>query len=234
MIDAMNRKVAVVWLIAAVGSLTACVDERSFTIVQNQVPEEGCMIPGVEGDVYRPAGVLDVQGRMGYRLFPLVRNDLPSSVAVDGQPERNTLYMRRFEVELELGDADPGGVPAELTTFDVPTSASLAPVQTRSSAVKIIKEELLDMLQVSKDFRPTVLAKVQAVAEHAGTDIKSTTLVYPVEICDGCLVTVLSACPGPDDEVDIPANPCGLAQDQAVACCNDPARGFVCLSGGSS
>lgn len=234
MIGATNRKIAVAWLVVAVGSMTACVDERAFTIVQNQVPEEGCVIPGAQGDVYRAGGILDVQGRMGYRLFPLVRNDLPTSVTEDGQPERNTLHMRRFEVELDLGDADPGGVPSELITFEVPSSASLAPAQARSSAVKIIKEQLLDVLQVSQDFRPTVIAKVQAVAEHAGTDITSTTFYYPVEICDGCLVTVLSACPGPEDDIEVPENPCGLAQDQAVACCNDSARGFVCLAGSAT
>jgi len=207
-----------------------CVDERSFVIIQNQVPETGCTIPGNMTDVYRPKGILDLQGQRGYEFFPLIRNDLLPSSGVDDQPERNLLFLKEFKVSLDLGVTASRSVPPELTDFDVPTSGLLSPGETRSSSVQVIPDLLVPFLTAPKEFRPVVVATVQAVAEHNGEELESTEFVYPIELCNGCLVVKLSSCPGPDDDVTLLPNLCGLPQDEAVSCCDDAARGLVCLA----
>jgi hypothetical protein len=221
------------WVVVAIAiGLSGCVGERALAIIQNQVPQTGCEIPGQDTDIYRPSGLLDVRGDQGYILFPLMRNDMLPSAGLDGQPERNRVYLRRFEIELEVEDAVGSDVPGQLTNFSVPISAEMVPGQLRSSLVKVIPDLLVPFLVVPEGFRPTVTATVKVVADHHGNEIESPEFVYPIEICDGCLVTVLDACPGTvQDEINFVSNECGIPQDTGVACCNDPSRGFICLAG---
>lgn len=228
-----SRAFLVICLAAAGAGLssTGCVDERAFSIIQNQVPETGCVIPGDQSDLYRPSGVLDLRGRQGYVLFPLIRNDLPATTSIDQQPERNRIYLRRFEIDLEILGPTTQPIPSDMLSFSVPISAEMAPGQLRSSSVEIIPDALVPLLAVPDGGRSTVVATVKVVADHNGSNIESTEFIYPVELCSGCLVTMLDSCPAADSETVLPVNECGIPQDGPVACCQSQSRGFICLVG---
>src|SRR5262245_57151436 len=80
-------------------SVTCSGPSDQFMILQNQVPESGCLISTTRG-VYRGSGVLDTalvgQGSpVGYSLHPLVHNGLPA-VGEPGGREPNRIVLRSF------------------------------------------------------------------------------------------------------------------------------------------
>ena len=74
-----------------------------------------------------------------------------------------------------------------------------------------------------------IIATIQAIAQHNGSELKSTEAHYPIELCNGCLVRDVGACPTSENPVDFSSNDCGLPQDAAVVCCTDSVAGFHCL-----
>ncbi|MCC6748610.1 MAG: hypothetical protein IT371_13190 [Deltaproteobacteria bacterium] len=205
-----------------------CVDETSFLITQNQVPQAGCKVDTNES-VYRAIGTLDVSAGKGYVLFPLIRNDLQASKGVDNQPERNALHLREFQVELDLGEI-PANFPAELLSFTKPTSGVMQPGERRASSVEAIPEKLVKLLSIPPNVKPIVTAKVRVVADHGVTKMKSAAFFYPIQLCNGCLVVKAENCPTGEALQSAPSNTCGLPQDESTTCCNAPGRGLVCLS----
>ena len=67
---------------------------------------------------------------------------------------------------------------------------------------------------------PVVYAKVTAVASSTGKEVSSAAFVYPIQICNLCLVDKRATCPDTSDKT-ILFNHCGLPQDNPVTCCPD-------------
>lgn len=211
----------------------ACNPEQNenefFYIYQNQVPEKGCLITA-DDEVYRPSGLLDVSLGKGYRLFPLLRNDLPTKKPageITDRPDPNMLDMRRFDVEVQLADA---AISPDRLEFSQKTSGVLLPDDRRASIVEILPGDLARELQASSIEELTV--KVTAIAETGlKNPLRSIPFIYPLRLCNGCLVTVIDNCA---DAVDIAAgvsgNVCGIPQDGPLLCCNDANRGTVCFA----
>lgn len=203
----------------AVGDAT---EAAVLRILQNQIPLAGCLIPGNTTDVYRPMGLLDVQVNMGYMLFPLLRYDPPSQLA-------RSLALQSFAVSVDLGDLADPDVPGGLVDFSVAVSGALAAGQTRSSTVTVISGHLVEAVSAAVTGQPVVTVDVTAVGQAGEETVSSAVFRYPIQLCDGCLVQMLSPCPGPDDLDKVAGNPCGLPQDGPVSCCNHPVRGLICL-----
>ena len=220
----------------------SCGEETRFFIVQNQVPQQGCTIPGERSAVYRSEGRLDAtlvsdSAEFAYDIYPLMQNDLPAA-GMEGSPEPNRLTMRGYHVEVTLGsDAPPlarqvfDAVAADATlrgllSYDEPTSGTLEPGGTLSGGVGAFPAELARRLLSSGalDGVPRVRATigVRALASRQGGDLESTEFRYPLDICAGCLVAVRGSCPL--EKLDNPGNACRLAQDDIVDCCQDSGR----------
>lgn len=218
-------------LLAVTFILPACEEDIAFYIYQNQVPEEGCTISTTD-KIYRPEGLLDVSLGMGYWLFPLLYNDLPSVKGgqdLSDTPDPNTLHLREYWVDLDLGGIPKKTtIPGSLTSFTYPTSGMLMPGDKRASVVKVIPDDLAARINVPTGARPMIMARIQAVASTGDDVLESMPFYYPIHLCNGCLVTMLNSCPT-DFTTSIPSNVCGIPQDVAVACCSDPQRGVVCL-----
>jgi hypothetical protein len=236
-----SRGLSSVLLVLPLLSVT-CGEETRFFIVQNQVPQAGCTIPGNRSNVYRGEGRLDAtlvgdSAAFAYDIFPLLQNDLPA-VTEQGAPQPNRLSVKGFHVELELPAEAPAaarqvfdGLAADanlrgLLSYDEPTSGTLDPGGTLASGVGAFPAELarrlLDSGVLEQVPRVSVIIRLRALAERQGDDISSTEFRYPLEICAGCLVAVRGSCPL--EKLDNPGNACRLAQDDLVDCCLDSGR----------
>lgn len=237
---ARKGQIAARYAMAAAFSLTAvlasgCVGERAFFISANY---SQCVPGDAENAVGLSVGTLDTQGApwivssgRGYLLYPELRNDMLASAGTDGEPERNRLILRRFEVDLDLGVLGQGvGVPAQLTSFAVPATGLIEPGGSLLVAgVPLVPAALVDIL--SRKQLPTggglITAKVQAVADHNGSDLKSLEFEYPIQICSGCLMVSNVAADCPPTQPAATSNACGHPQDDKVFCC---ANGATCYS----
>lgn len=197
---------------------TGCVeDDRTFFIRQNQIPLTACQTTTTTS-LYNPRGTLDVSAKLGYWLFPLMENNLKPSASVDGQPERNSLHLRGYEVEIDLGQI-PGEYPGDLLKFYDPTTGDINPGSKLDGKVKVIPDRLVQMLNIPKGLKPLVMVSIRAIAKRSGSDQESSTFIYPIDLCNGCLVDMRNSCPDTKTDKTILTNYCGTPQDSPVTCC---------------
>jgi len=211
------------WVLATTGG---CVEgNRAFFIRQNQVPQTGCVV-STNTTLYNPRGLLDVSMDWGYRMYPLLENYLKSTLSGDGEPERNTLQLVGFEVDLDMSDI-PGNYDKAYTRFFQPVSGTIPPSSKLSSVVKVIADQLAKGLNIPAHRTPynLIMATVTAVAKKNGSTFKSGGFVYPIDVCNGCLVNIPKGgtCPSKGDK-SIISNTCGLPQDTPVTCCTTPEK----------
>lgn len=211
---------------------SGCVGERAFFISSNY---SQCVPAGTESAVGLSAGTLDLKGQQGYLFYPELRNDMLATAQSDGEPERNRLILRRFEVDLDLGALGSNvGVPSQLTSFAVPATGLIEPGGALLVAGVPLVPAALATILAGKQLPiggGLITAKVQAVADHNGSDLKSLEFEYPIQVCSGCLMSVdpAAACPSIRPAAAT-SNSCGLPQDDKVFCCNDPALGQRCYT----
>ena len=225
---------------------SGCVDEaRIFYIRQNQVPSSGCKI-ATTTTIYNPMGRLDVSVGQGYWLYPLMENALTSTTTGDGEPERNALILKGFEVELDLqGMNNTAGltIKQEQLKFWLPATGYLGPGGKLAGSIRVIPDWLAAKMgdpstgpvkaQAPSGGWPVIYAIVTAVASKTGSEVESAIFVYPIEICNGCLVDKRTTCPAdPSKDKALLSNYCGLPQDQVVTCCPKN-KGYGCYSSGS-
>jgi hypothetical protein len=222
----------------------ACGEETRFFIVQNQVPGDGCTIPGGKTDVYRGEGGIDValvsdEDSFAYQLFPLLQNGLPDGGA-SGGPQPNRLVIKGFRVTVEL---DPGAPEVARQVFDAlaadatnrrflsyeePWSGTLDPGGTKSAGVGVFPAEIARRLRATgyfdgegtRELRASV--RVRALASRQAGDLESPEFRYPLHLCQGCLMAFGGSCPLP--RRTHAGNACNLAQDEPVDCCLDGGR----------
>ena len=221
--------------------LGACNETDSggrFFIVQNQVPEGKCVI-NTTRTLYRGEGSLDVDlvgatAGFAYELFPLIQNDYPSLGAA-GQPEPNRLFVRAFRVRVEPGAGAPARVvelmdrlagsdaTRALVEYQEPWAATIEPGGGLLAAgVGVIPGELARQIRSLRvlDGGQTIPinARVRAVGQRRDGEVESEEFVYPIKLCQGCLISSLNVCPFAPVNA---GNPCNVAQDAPVDCCQD-------------
>jgi hypothetical protein len=222
--------------VALAGLLSACSgDTGRFFIVQNQVPQAGCVVT-TERTVYQGEGVLDISlvdegSAFAYELFPLIQNDYPTS-GTPNAPEPNRLFVRAFRVRIEAGAGAPqkivdlfdrltSSAQSTLVDFQQPWAATIDPGGgLLAAAVGVIPGELARQLRATKvlDASPSVsvMARVRAVGQRRDGEVESQEFVFPISICQDCLVANLRMCPYTPVNL---GNACNVAQDAMVDCC---------------
>lgn len=230
---------------ASILSSVGCVGQRNFYISGNLSPcanadelkGTGSGSGSSSSTLVLSSGVLDISAGQGYRLYPQLVNELPKSANADKQPERNRLFLKRFEVDLDLGQLGGGNVPSALTSFDLPNAATIEPGGKLRAVIKIIPDQLVAMLTIPSNVRPIVIANIRAIAEHGATDIESREFRYAVELCKGCLIQDIGDCSKlsgqsstQKDQLAQAANACGHPQDDRTVCCRATGGSLRCLS----
>lgn len=201
-------------LASALGSAGCVDDDKMFYIRQNLTPSAGCELAAT-GSVGLAAGTLDVSGGKSYEMYPVVVNDMVATEPQDGEPERNRLHMRGFEVSLDV----PIPIPDELANFFRPATSTIDPGGTWIlKGLSAIPYTTAQALNIPAGQYLDVTVNLRAVAKRSGDDMESATFPFVVAVCNGCLVDFRAQCPA-DDDATIKRNACGRPQDEKVTCC---------------
>jgi hypothetical protein len=214
---------------------SSCGDSGRFFIVQDQVPARGCVVT-TERTVYQGEGLLDLalvggDDAFAYQLFPLIQNDYPSAGG-NNSTEPNRLFIRAFRVRLEAGDGAPAAVStfidqtgaAPLTQpmveFQEPWAGTIEPGGgLLAAAVGVIPSGLARAIrskQLTANGPINLKARVRAVGQRRDGDVESSEFVFPIKVCEGCLIANLRECPYTATNL---GNACNIAQDAVVDCC---------------
>lgn len=244
----MNGCVVRVVAVAAVvvGGLGCGGESEQFSILQDQVPSEDCVV-NTERTLYAGEGLLDLllvgpTTPFAYQLYPLLQNNLPgegNSAAAQG----NRLFVRAFRVRVEPGPGSPAKVTqlfeklagaeqtASLVAFQESWAGTIDPGGgLLAASVTAIPGELARQIRNTKVLETTqfvdLVVRVRAVGQRRGTDIESQEFVFPIRACEGCLIASLSECPMTPKNL---GHACNVAQDRPVDCCSEGAD-LICPS----
>ncbi len=208
-----------------------------FVIIQNQVPDTGCVVPADLSATYRDSGDLDLSlvnngAETGYLFFPLMQNNAPAST---GGIDPNRIALSEFEVDLSVADGAPATIVslfesasndsmfAKLIKFSVPTSGSVASGGGNTSGtVNAVPAELARRMLGQNAVAPGTFFYLTATVRVQGKTLTSTVTSdpfhYPIRVCNGCLANDLGICPLSQAGSNS-GDPCNIAQDEPVDCC---------------
>jgi len=213
-----------------------------FEIVQNQVPQAGCLIDTSE-TLYRGDGTLDLAlvqpgSLAAYIIFPLLKNNLPAST---GGPDPNQIEVDSFAVDIgrskfgslpagvqalfdSLERAGPGSPEYALLHYSSPWSLTIPSGGKAAAHVAGFPIDLAARVAATGAVgvsRTSMLVniKVRAFGKTNTQSMESDPLDYPVYVCNGCLVANVLTCPFPSAAPN-EGNPCNISQDNFVDCCS--------------
>jgi|RhiMetdeSRZDD1v2_1073273.scaffolds.fasta_scaffold168628_2 hypothetical protein len=217
--------------------LVGCVDEgadATVVILQNQVPEEGCVIPGSPSDLYSSSGRIDLRAPTGYLLTPVAINNATS---VEGNETARMAFVEGAYVDLHFADPDLesalAGTPE--TRLEIPFSARIDPDGgTSGMAFEAIPRSLFD--QLADRSSTLIYIEARLFGELGGSGFESKTWRFPVEVCDGCTVIDFGACAALPTSFSPThtGNACNPYQDNAVDCCTTSTGALVCPAVGTA
>lgn len=240
---------AAVLLFTSIGSvfgLSCGMPPGQFVIVQNQVPLNGtCAIPAEVSNAYRGSGELDVRlvqsgATVGYAVFPVMKNNLEPS---EGSADLNRIKVQAFDVDVGLPEDTVSGPlfdlfarleneRPDLLHYSIPFSASVSSGGGNTSAsVDALPADLAREIRGTSYLSTTAFAYLTTTIHARGkTDgnrsVTSDAFVYPIRVCDGCLIASVSPCPVTTTPNYL-GNACNVAQDDLVDCCS-VGTGLVC------
>ncbi|MCB9617245.1 MAG: hypothetical protein H6722_32845 [Sandaracinus sp.] len=211
-------------LLTCLLALVGCVDDNVSVFVSGNlapsIDESTCSYDPTS-TALQSQGTLDVAFAGTFELHPAIQSQLQQR-GRSGRPEPNGIYITRAEVTLEGLDGlaiDFGGLP---NPFSVPMSVYVPPASSPTSpgsatgTIVAIPADYTVSLPVAPGTTTTVVASVRLVGKTLGDiDIETGDWVYPIEVCNGCLLTCM-----PDPEVELVT--CNPGQDltffDAAAC----------------
>lgn len=221
----------------------ACVDNNAdsgLVILRNIAPELGCTVDPTSSTT-RNSGVIEVDSPVGYVFTPVVRNDL---VAADGENiTAKSIFVTGARVEIDFLD-DALFTDAEQTQFDtdgltrfmVPSSGAIDPNGgLQSYHLEIVPTALLAKIEpklvaTTADPTPSTMltVRVQFFGTRTGSSLSSNWFAYPVEVCLGCLTSVLGPCDTLPEGDYLTGGACGPQQDGVTECCLAADSSLVC------
>jgi hypothetical protein len=230
-------------LLAALPMLACGQPPNQFFIVQNQVEEAGCIINTAQSP-YRSRGHMDVRlirkdAITGYLAFPLVKNDLPPEEGSVAQ--QNRIALSSFVVDLETIGPPPARIAdlmqnleasnPEVLHFRQPTSGSVGPGGAlTATSVTVITADLARRIRDTGDLKTVPYlqlgARIKVVGRRGTGVIESDPFLFPINVCDGCLVARVESCPFTTPPTNM-GNACNIAQDGFVDCCT-MGDSFIC------
>jgi hypothetical protein len=231
---------SVVMVVAGMGvGLMGCVEDRSsLTILRNAVPSSDCTVESA-GSEFRSMGWLDLSETAfsdtfaqspQYLMYPVVQNNLISTLAQGTGAELNIMEVKEARIDLDLGDVS--GVDEDLK-FKFPVFVTLFPGESATLPVVVIPPQIASVLagavQGIPDYQPIVRVKLKFLYQLGIREKESHQIEFPVVLCDGCLLDVGGYCDsGLFASLSHEGNACNYVQDAQVDCCLDNGGGVVC------
>ena len=220
------------------GVLAGCAPEgtpQALTLEGNSVvgAQVSCTVKASSGGEIRSVGTLDLLFANSYLMFPIVSNRLPEASetslleAAEGAAEPHGVVLTGarlwFEIDGLLGQWDGGEtiLPDEIFA---PTSGYMDPDGELVVQVEALPASVVDLLDGDMVFDSIYTGGyliVHMVIEGRkidGTKVRSNELLYPINVCRGCLmywpIEPTTCC----DAVVTEAIVCFPGQDEAIPC----------------
>ncbi|MEK6608971.1 MAG: hypothetical protein AABZ30_15025 [Myxococcota bacterium] len=169
------------------------------------------------------------------------------------RPENDYIKLTKFEIDLAYGfQAEDAGYNPEVaaavadwSAFAVPFGAVISPSQAFTAmGVTLLPYGLMRQMADTlgcgappcspeeRDIQDhLIIATIRAVGSLRGSDIESSTLEFPIDVCKGCMTRGVipgdaTRCGEFDGTTLDQGDPCtGLPIEQNVACCWQPGEG---------
>jgi hypothetical protein len=208
-----------------------------LVFLQNQTPDQGCVISPDENHPYQGTGLVDASlvrssATSGLWVFPLLKNNLPGSSG-EG-PDPNQIFIDSFSVDISwltgsdslralINEIEADGATRALLHYKTPWSGTImSGGGTFATAVASMPTDLAARLDAHADVTETpslwLQVQIRAFGSTTNQDVESDPFNYPVAVCSGCLVANLQPCPYRTAPAN-PGHPCNVAQDAPVDCC---------------
>jgi hypothetical protein len=233
-------------LVASMLVATACADTggEALEIRQNLTPPSTtCSLAAANNAPFTSRGEISLQSPQPYILTPMIESRISATMGFEGQ---RTILLRGARVDLQLGpiSVDDGHgnvsvldfgdtekqqlITAGTTKFRSPFSSPLPPngglsvgvfdiVPTTAFGAVIAKVGAANF--ASKRVHAQALATIVVYGDLDGEEVESPPFIYPVTLCNDCVVRVLGSCPLPVGTDVLPGNACNRFQDGVVDCC---------------
>lgn len=213
--------------LAVVALAAACTDAgESMRIVQNQVPQAGCVIPTSATAAARARGRIETRAGSGYLFTPVIQSLL---VEDEGRGVERVVSMRGADIDVTFPDGFFSASEEEelrddvLTRFSSSFSGTLPAGGTLSVDFIIIPTGLLERVDAKLDADTSAVeasVKVVAFGDTDGGEVESIPFYYPVTICTDCVSNSVGECSllEPGDMLRA-GGACNQFQDDVIDCC---------------
>ena len=223
------------------GGIQGCAEQEAqvYFIAGNQAVDEksNCELQGGGGAIaFRPYGYLDLSIADSYVLVPLIESGIPETEEVTGKgpkelmADNSTILIRgaivNYEVdpiiEAEILARTGATLPSDKfihSAVSVESSKSaLAAVEVVTSDVgQLLRQAQLIMGEAYQSAQMLVRVTLEGQLQD-GTIVYSNEFVYPITICNRCLIYYpVKDCTNLETEPEVVA-PCFPGQDDAVDC----------------
>jgi hypothetical protein len=237
MMQRLKAKVALGLLVGSVSSATwGCADNESTLFVVGVAKiESDCTYAPSSSTPLLPQGVYDVGFGGEYQVGLILGNQMASRGAKSrSRTETSRMILEGAEVRLSLPS---GGAVRE--PFTAPGAGFVDVGAGADPGYGILSVVIVPGLPV--EVLPTALRDGYVIAEIkafgktlGGQDVESNVFKFPVQVCEGCLVTFPTSaldqegnCAGSTTTEDA-ASPCNWGQDTQVVCSACAAKYEVC------
>ena len=219
-----KQRIRLLWAaLAALVTASGCTTDSggSMYIVQNQVPGDDCVIAPSPGMFYS-SGVIDTNAGTGYVFTPVVKSLITASTNASNP---RVIAMRGADVDISF-TAGPFDAAEEadlrddrLTRFSTAFSGSLSPGLSASFSFVVVPTGLLDAIAAAGS-SAQLSVEVTVFGDLDGSDVESDPFIYPVEVCNGCLLIDNGDCAGLGEDFEgEEGGACNALQDRPVDCC---------------
>jgi hypothetical protein len=228
-------KAALLLVAAAIAGATGCsTNDVSLSILQMQAVTRlnmcVALATGGASTMTRNRGTLDVSlvTSAGYIAVPIVRNNLPSNL---NGVEYNSIQLTGANVKLSNVDGTTLTLAnGQSSFFYASAGGRLDPGGTAAMFVEVLPapaaQSLAGMIPTTAPGVFSIVAEVKPVGMHASDQVVGGPIDFPIDLCNGCLVDVMSDCPLAKGT--IVSIPCFPAQDESTTCCKDTNGALLC------
>ncbi len=239
----MPRSFASLFVATALATIPACANhgDEGLLITKNVAVTTTCAFTSATSEPGFPSGQLSVFSNGGYQFHPQLESRILADTTVMGSDLTHTVIVQGADVDLVFADPTfAAGVDAGLLHFQAPFSVNVPPNEGVSDgSFELIPLELLqDVLKnapagttavpPTATFETTIIATVTVFGDMSGDHITSQPFVYPVTICNDCVVDITGGCPLPVGVTPSPGNACNIFEDGLVTCCIGAAGDLEC------
>jgi hypothetical protein len=240
----MVRAAALIISTLAIAGCEADSGGEGFVILNNTaVTGDMCSLTGVAGQAFISHGQINSGSPVGYVLTPFMQSAI---TAETGQELQRTIMFSGANVELTVEAITVTHSDGSSTIVPPPTlmgtegkfqslfSGSLAPQGTANVAFEVLPVTTMHTIMATAgagsgdSVNAEVKATVKAFGTMGGSRVDATPFVYPITVCNNCVVNDLGACPVMGTIRK--GNACNPFQDGPVDCCEGGA-GLVCPAG---